>query len=43
MPDQTDELKSEHSDNCLGIPNTLKKKKKKEKDVSVECAVIEFY
>lgn len=26
MPDQTDELKSEHSDNCLDIPSTLKKK-----------------
>lgn len=30
-------LKSEHSNNCLDIPSTLKKK------VSVECAVREFY
>lgn len=25
MPDQTDEIKSEHSDSCLDNPSTLKK------------------
>lgn len=27
MPDQTEELKSEHSDNCLDSPTTLRKKR----------------